>query len=399
MRGDAAAAARLDLQPGAVRRVLMTADAVGGVWRYTLDLAQELGSLGVEVHVACMGPPPADDQRAEAARLDIAVSEAPYALEWMDEPWADVDRAGDWLRRQVDRFDPDVLHLNGYAHAALGFGVPTLVVAHSCVRSWWRAVHGCEAPPKWARYREVVTAGLRAADAVIVPTRALALEIESDYGPFRRMGIIPNGTKNLAWSDGRAAREPLVLTAGRLWDEAKNVSALCAAAPRLSWPVYLAGPMGDGGQPSCADTVRRLGRLSRQEMASWYERASIYALPARYEPFGLSVLEAASAGCALVLGDIATLRENWTGAADFVAPDDVDGLAAAIERLIADPWYRLAQSRRARRRARRFTIDRMAAAYLTLYRELAGARAPRQAAGTHQPRSSPFDRSVNELTT
>jgi glycosyltransferase involved in cell wall biosynthesis len=108
-------------------------------------------------------------------------------------------------------------------------------------------------------------------------------------------------------------------------------------------------------------------------MAEWYARASIYALPARYEPFGLSILEAASAGCALVLGDIATLRENWDGAADFVAPDDGDALAGAIQRLIDDPLRRDRQARLARRRARRFPADRMAAAYLTLYRELTAA--------------------------
>jgi hypothetical protein len=45
-------------------------------------------------------------------------------------------------------------------------------------------------------------------------------------------------------------------------------------------------------------------------------------LPARYEPFGLSVLEAALSGCALVPGDIASLRGNWDGVAEFVCPDD-----------------------------------------------------------------------------
>jgi glycosyltransferase involved in cell wall biosynthesis len=232
-------------------------------------------------------------------------------------------------------------------------------------------VHGCEAPPSWDRYRAAVMSGLRAADAVIAPTEALGLEIESDYGPFRRTHVIANGTDALSRERRRATRAPLVFAAGRLWDDAKNVAALCAAAPRLSWPVYVAGPTGDHGRTtSSLDGVGLLGRLSREQMASWYDRASIYALPARYEPFGLSVLEAATAGCALVLGDIPTLRENWTDAADFVAPADVDALAAAIQRLIDDPVYRLAQARRARRRARRFTADRMAAAYLTMYREL-----------------------------
>ena len=63
-----------------------------------------------------------------------------------------------------------------------------------------------------------------------------------------------------------------------------------------------------------------LGRLSAGELADWYARAAIYALPARYEPFGLSALEAALSGCALVLGDIPSLREIWGDAALFVPP-------------------------------------------------------------------------------
>ena len=46
------------------------------------------------------------------------------------------------------------------------------------------------------------------------------------------------------------------------------------------------------------------GQLTTAEVRNVINTASIYALPARYEPFGLSILEAALSGCALVLGDI-----------------------------------------------------------------------------------------------
>ncbi|MEB3829625.1 glycosyltransferase [Phormidium sp. CCY1219] len=61
--------------------------------------------------------------------------------------------------------------------------------------------------------------------------------------------------------------------------------------------------------------------MSPEELSHWYARAAIYAFPARYEPFGLSVLEAALSGCALVLGDIPRLREMWGDAAVFANPD------------------------------------------------------------------------------
>ena len=73
-----------------------------------------------------------------------------------------------------------------------------------------------------------------------------------------------------------------------------------------------------------------LGRLDERRWPSGWPRAAIYALPARYEPFGLSALEAALSGCALVLGDIPSLREVWGDAAVFVPPDDAGGLRDAL---------------------------------------------------------------------
>jgi glycogen synthase len=82
------------------------------------------------------------------------------------------------------------------------------------------------------------------------------------------------------------------------------------------------------------------------------------------------VLEAAASGCALVLGDIDSLRENWDGAACFVAPDDHAGLAAALQRLSDDRAARTELGRLAAARGAAFTIDRTAEAYLHLYQSL-----------------------------
>jgi glycogen(starch) synthase len=83
------------------------------------------------------------------------------------------------------------------------------------------------------------------------------------------------------------------------------------------------------------------------------------------------VLEAALAGCALVLGDIPSLRESWRGAAELVAPDDDDALAHALRMLACDPARRAALAARSQARARRFAPERMADRTLALYRTLA----------------------------
>mgnify|MGYP002781342234 FL=1 len=103
-------------------------------------------------------------------------------------------------------------------------------------------------------------------------------------------------------------------------------------------------------------------------------RASVYAAPALYEPFGLAILEAASAGCALLLGDIPSLRELWDGVAVFAPPRDQSAFARALRLLEGDPRGRRALAAAARQRACRFTSAAQADAYIALARELAAER-------------------------
>jgi len=99
-------------------------------------------------------------------------------------------------------------------------------------------------------------------------------------------------------------------------------------------------------------------------------QASIFVLPAFYEPFGLTILEAALSGCALVLGDIDSLKESWSGAALFVDPADPAELKESIETLIQNPSHLSALSRQAHSRALQFTTNRMLSRYMETYENL-----------------------------
>ncbi len=333
----------------------MTADAVGGVWTYALDLARELTARGIEVHLATMGPPP----RALPEISGLALHVGGYRLEWEPDPWDDVAAAGEWLLGLAREVRPDAVHLNGYAHAALDWPAPPLVVAHSDVATWFRAVRGIDVLPEWDRYRREVARGLEAAGRVAAPTRAFADALAREYGLTRAVEVVPNFRDPAPYVPGE--KHPVVLGVGRLWDEAKNAGALAGVAPGLAWPVRLAGEGGEG-----LPNVAHLGRLDEPTLAGEYARAAIYAHPARYEPFGLSVLEAAMSGCALVLGDVPTLRENWEGAALFCPPDDP---GPAIRSLIEDAGLRERLAALALERARAFSPARAADAYLALYRD------------------------------
>lgn len=356
-----------------VKTVLMTTDAVGGVWRYTLDLARALGDRGVQTTLAVMGPPPNAGQRREAERAGLPLIDRPYRLEWMDDPWIDVARAGDWLLTLERTLRPDIVHLNGYSHAKLPWSAPAVVVAHSCVRTWWRAVKGEAAPCRFDKYTREVAAGLSAAAVVVAPTAAMLDALAGEYGRPPHSRVIPNGCARSGRAEpSLAGKEDIILAAGRVWDDAKNIGAISAIAEQLPWPVYVAGECRPPGTSAAElPAVNLLGCLAAEELAHWYSRAAVYVLPARYEPFGLSILEAASAGCALVLGDIGSLRENWEGAALFVPPDDRGALVAAIQWLADEPSTRTDLARRALARASLFTVDRTAEDYLHLYESLA----------------------------
>lgn len=356
-------------------RVLMTADSVGGVWQYALELARGLLEQGDEVALATMGRELTPEQRRGAASIaGLSLYPSQWKLAWMDDPWSDVERAGEWLMDVAEQVRPSVVHLNDYSHGGLPWRAPVLMTGHSCVLSWWQAVHGVEAPEaQWRRYRGTVAEGLGAADLVVAPSAAMLGRLNQHYGPLPATRVIHNA-RSPATERG-LAREPLILAAGRLWDPGKNIAALSVIAPGIPWPIHVAGEHRSlEGEDNELPGVHVLGPLSSWQLAEWYERASIYALPARYEPFGLSVLEAAQAGCALVLGDIDSLHEVWGDAALYVAPDDHDELAAVLRRLIADPVLRAQYVARARKRAARYAPETMVGEYRRAYRELETGR-------------------------
>ena len=282
----------------------MTADSVGGVWTYACELIAAIGE-DADVVLAVMGPRPNTAQRRRLARLPLAgYAECGGALEWMEDPWDDVARAGSWLLELQRAHDAELVHLNGFVHASLPFGVPVVVVGHSCVLSWHDAVRGRPAGPEWGRYRSEVQRGLASADAVVAPTAAMLAELARLYRPQAEMFVIPNGIERRDLGPGDKRR--WVLGVGRFWDEAKNLAAL----------------------------------------------------------------EAGRCGCALVLGDIPSLREVWSDAAVYVDPFDDDALAAALADVIEDDRWRREVGAAALERAGIYSRDRMAAAYLDLYREV-----------------------------
>jgi glycogen(starch) synthase len=353
-------------------RVLMTTDAVSGVWDYCVRLAGALQRYDVQIALATMGPAPSERRRAELQPLPhVQLYESTFQLEWMPDPWDDVDRAGMWLLDLRDRFQPDVVHLNHYTHAALHWSVPVLVVAHACVCSWFEAVRQCPATPDWDEYRWRVRHALRRADLVTAPTAAALQTLARYHGPFRAGAPIYSGYDPVEEDvpDEESTRD-VVLCAGRLWDPARNIAVLDRAAQDICRPVFAAGATdGPDGQRIALKNLQALGRLDQAQLRQWYRRTAVFVQPSLYEPCGQAALEAGRAGCALVLSDIPSLREVWSDAAVFVPPRDHQALAREVNRLLADDGTRQQYGRCACEKARTYTLRRMAESY---YRDYLG---------------------------
>ena len=357
-------------------RVLMTTDAVGGVWRWTADAAEALAARGVSVVIAGLGPRPSAAQEAEIARIkgaELVWLDQP--LEWLAEGEAALRGLPDALARLARERDANLIHVNAPAQAAeLETELPVAAQSHSCVITWWRAMRREPVPQAWEWQRDRNLRGMEAADLVLAPSASHASAVREAYATSTPVVTVPNASVPAAAGGRRSLR---VLAAARWWDDAKNGAALDEAAASIDAPVLMAGavesPAGARFEPRHAQTP---GPLPAEEVRRLMSASAVFVSPSIYEPFGLSSLEAAGAGTALVLADIPTYRELWDGVALFRDPHDPAGIADAVNRLLADGKLRRRMGLSARRRAQAFSPDRQARGLLAAWSRAMAARAP-----------------------
>jgi glycosyltransferase involved in cell wall biosynthesis len=349
-------------------RLLMTADAIGGVWQYAIDLAAALEPLGVDTVLAVLGPQASPAQRLEALGVPrLKLVETGLPLDWLCDGPAPVIDAGEAIARLARSEDVDIVQLNMPSLGARAvFDVPVVAVTHGCVGTWWEAARGTRPDAAYAWQDDLVRAGLFAADAVVAPSASYAAVVAR----YHQLAVPPlavhNGRTPLALPD--VAPVDHVFTAGRLWDQVKNTALLDRTAARLSVPFRAAGcKKGPHGEHMPVSHLTLLGQLNAAGMAREFAGRPIFVSAARFEPFGLAVLEAASAGCPLILSNIDTFGELWSGAALIVDRDDDAAYADAIERVRGDAGLRAHLGEAARNRARRYTPAAMGAAMAAIY--------------------------------
>jgi glycosyltransferase involved in cell wall biosynthesis len=360
------------------RHLFMTADAVGGVWTYALDLARGLGERGVRTTLAVLGPAPdAEQRRAAEAVSGLHLIHADFPLEWLALSGAVVEASGAAVAAMANHSGADLVHLNTPALGSEGgFDAPVLAAAHSDVATWWRAVKDGPMPEDFGWRSALVRRGYANAQAVIAPSAAFAEATREAYALPLAPLVVHNGRTHAA-GEPRPEMADRVFTAGRMWDEGKGMAVLDRAAGRIATLVCAAGPLaGPHGQSIRFEHMRALGRVDEAEIDRRLAERPVFASPSLYEPFGLAVLEAAQAGCPLVLSDIPTFRELWDGAAVFTPPGDDRALADALQSVMLDVELRRALGAAAFERSGRYTTEAMVERTLAIYGGLlAGRRA------------------------
>ena len=171
----------------------------------------------------------------------------------------------------------------------------------------------------------------------------------------------------------------------------KNLRTLLAAIARLKGAMPAIRLVKAGG-PEHAERHRQLlaeietlglrehvifaGHVPLPDLVRLYSLAEVFVLPSLYEGFGLPALEAMACGAAVVCSRAAALREVVGEAALTVEAQDVEGLAGAIERVIADRRLRQELGRAGLERARSFNWARTARDTMAVYTELLGGYLP-----------------------
>lgn len=200
----------------------------------------------------------------------------------------------------------------------------------------------------------------RYADAIVVPTHAVAAEISQILAVEDRVRVI-GGAVGTALAlpddaDARAAElglpERYLLAVGTL-EPRKGLEPLIrslALGVPDDVPLLVVGSPGWGGVDAAAtaadaglgeERVRVLGRVDDADLAVALDRASVFAFPSLAEGFGLPVIEAFSFGTPVVHSDAPAVSEVAAGAGLEVPLDDADGypqrLADAIRSVLDDP--------------------------------------------------------------
>jgi 2-deoxystreptamine N-acetyl-D-glucosaminyltransferase/2-deoxystreptamine glucosyltransferase len=232
---------------------------------------------------------------------------------------------------------------------------------------------------------------LRRADAVVVLTDRTAAALRADGIPPERIRTLPSGFDPSLFEGPHAdvfagVGRPRIGYVGRLAEQ-KRADLLVEAFGRMRQPAHLV-IVGDGPEAArvrglaaaspAADRITLAGFVEHSAVPAVLASLDVLALPSMYEEMGSVLVEAMASGLPVVASAVGgipeVVRDGRTGL--LVPPGDVDALAAALDRLAADPGLRGRLAEGARVHARDYAWPRLAGEVAAVYRRVREEDAP-----------------------
>ncbi|MDU0348432.1 glycosyltransferase family 4 protein [Actinomyces sp. MRS3W] len=338
-------------------RVLIVSDCyaprLGGIETQVQDLARNLLAAGHEPAVVTATPVGAARGRSVERPDGFPVYRTTVRLpgELPLHP-----RAGRELTALMKQLRPDVVHahvgvVSPFAWSGIGAarraGLPLTITFH-CVLGGWATACGALGAASPVRIWQQDGADLTAVSSM------LATQVEQ-AGARSPVTVLPNGITVEDWRLPRPdpaarAERPLRVVASLRWIERKRplqvVRAFAAAVRQTGadavLDMYGDGPLRDKLAQEVADSgmaerITLVGRVGRPELARAFTQADIYLQTSPADSFGISVLEARSAGLAIVALRTSGVTDFITDGVDGLLGDDDAGLAQALARLLEQP--------------------------------------------------------------
>jgi glycosyltransferase involved in cell wall biosynthesis len=332
---------------------------IGGVRRVALDLMAALSDEGVAVdvnHRIRRGVGMTTPEVGILSRLAVNAAELAFPFSPGRRPTVGV--------RHVLYYEPFLLNARW----------PVVATVYDMIHE----LHGAGS----SRLTQVKKMAIRRADAVVAISAATASDAAQIFATERPIHVIPLGISEafleFEHDQLRSPRErPYVLFVGSRAGYKNFETLRVAFGSRRELAEYSLLLVG-GEVPSAsdrqdwertfgADRVEHLGHVSDAELAQLYSSAGALALPAKYEGFGLPVLEAMAVRCPVACSTGGSLPEVASGHAHLFSPSSVEECGEAIVQALA--MTDVARTEAARY-AQTFTWQRTAQTHIRLYQSL-----------------------------
>ncbi|ALC06071.1 GDP-mannose-dependent alpha-(1-2)-phosphatidylinositol mannosyltransferase [Corynebacterium deserti GIMN1.010] len=346
-------------------------DEPGGVQAHILDLAEAFIAQGHEVSV--LGPCSEDTDVPEyvvrgGSSIPIPYNGSVARLSFGPKMFSTV-------KAFIREGDFDVLHIHepnspSYSMAALRYAEGPIVATYHASSTGSKLLKAFL--PVLSPMLEKVRAG------IAVSEMARRWQVEQVGGdPV----LIPNGVDTAKFAHARVPRafdvdDPVeIVFLGRIDESRKGLDVLLRALTRLDRGVTCT--VIGGGTPRTVSGVNFVGRVSDEEKAEILGRADIYVAPnTGGESFGIVLVEAMAAGCAVVASDLEAFslvidhESAHPAGLLFKTGSDAD-LAVKLQTLIDDPRQRTALISAGLKRAQTYDWTTVSARVMAVYETIA----------------------------